>query len=207
MITAFLTSLSANAILFTGLTGASIALWAILSRRATVRRQLTITMLQEKLWDGDYIEKSDRFYSLLSDQTLVSKQLDGFERAQLLKRSGTFANEPDDTKRELQAAIDDVRTIRTILNDRELIAIGIREGIYDDAIFKRYWYSTLLKERDAAELFIMRTKRLVEPDQRSRVYIEFQELAARWEEAGPYKRNRRSFKLPFIGRVSVERSN
>lgn len=71
-----------------------------------------------------------------------------------------------------------LETIRLILNDYELIAIGISEDIIDETLYKRWFESTLIRDFDAAFATIDTLRRRTKIDG---LYVEFEALARRWK--------------------------
>jgi hypothetical protein len=62
-------------------------------------------------------------------------------------------------------------------NRYEILAIGIKEGIIDERIYKSYWRGTLLADWKRVETAVhyMRNRQ-----QNPKIYIEFEDLARKW---------------------------
>lgn len=66
--------------------------------------------------------------------------------------------------------------IRTVLNDYEMLAVGVQFGVFDLAIIKRYYKSTITRDWGHAAPFVYKLR----TDLKSQaIYHEFEELA-RW---------------------------
>lgn len=156
------------------------AILTIITQRAINRRRATVDMMTTKAWDRDYTETLEHFYGAMRNQEELMVNFD------LVRKHGDFQADPDsalteEVKKKVETARKSLFRIRYILNDRELVAIGIREGIYDETIYRRQWYSTTLKEWHYASPFVARMR-----TDTPRAYIEFEALARRWETEGPW---------------------
>ncbi|MHB9798448.1 DUF4760 domain-containing protein [Pseudomonas sp. MT3] len=69
--------------------------------------------------------------------------------------------------------------ILAIINNYEFIALGIREGALDEAIYKRAVYSQVMRDWKAMKAFIMELRR---QNQIDTLFQEFEVLAKRWEK-------------------------
>lgn len=70
--------------------------------------------------------------------------------------------------------------IRTVLNNYEFIAAGIKEGAFDEEIYKRMKRSILIRDWDALAAYVAEIRRRTG---REKIYIEFQWLAERWKKS------------------------
>lgn len=70
--------------------------------------------------------------------------------------------------------------IRTILNNYEFIAAGIKEGAFDEEIYKRMKRSILIRDWDALAAYVTEIRRRTG---REKIYIEMQWLAERWKKS------------------------
>lgn len=111
-------------------------------------------MLARKEWDGDYIEAKSAFNKLRDAE------------------SGLAVWAKPEHKDSPQ-----LTNIRNTLNDYELIAVGIQEGILDEALYRRWFRQSLLKDWEAAQPFIRAIQRR---EGSARIFCEFEWLAARW---------------------------
>lgn len=154
-----------GAVLFTGLLGAALALYAVISQRAITRRQQTLQHFAKIDTDKDMIEARKEFIRL-------AKEPGGLAQWAEADKEGT---------KEADA-------IRLILNDFELSAVGMQFGIIDLGFYKRYSRSTVLRYWNHAAPFIYAIRA------RSGVYSiyhEFEELA-RWFQDGKARMPRRT---------------
>lgn len=70
--------------------------------------------------------------------------------------------------------------IRTVLNNYEFIAAGIKEGAFDEEIYKRMKRSILIRDWDALSAYVAEVRRRTH---REKIFIEFQWLAERWKKS------------------------
>lgn len=70
--------------------------------------------------------------------------------------------------------------IQTLLNHYEFIAAGIKEGAFDEEIYKRMKRSIIIHHWHALSAYIAERRRVLERDQ---LYMEFEWLAKRWENS------------------------
>ena len=104
------------AILATGFAAAVVAIWGIISQRAITRRQVTLEHISRQEGDKELIEARSKFI-------LLAKAPGGLE---------PFADVSKETASELVF-------IKLVLNEYELIAIGIERGIIDFELY-RLWF-------------------------------------------------------------------
>ncbi|MBU0592426.1 MAG: DUF4760 domain-containing protein [Gammaproteobacteria bacterium] len=69
--------------------------------------------------------------------------------------------------------------IQSVLNNYEFIASGIKEGAFDEEIYKRMKRSVVIRDWKAFSGYIAELRRA---KQRDKLYIEFEWLAKRWEK-------------------------
>lgn len=70
--------------------------------------------------------------------------------------------------------------IQTLLNHYEFIAAGIKEGAFDEEIYKRMKRSIMIHHWHALSAYVAERRRVLERD---KLYIEFEWLARRWEHS------------------------
>lgn len=70
--------------------------------------------------------------------------------------------------------------IKTLLNNYEFIAAGIKEGAFDEEIYKRMTRSILIRDWDAFSAYVAELRRQTE---REKIYAEFQWLVERWKRS------------------------
>lgn len=192
------------AILLTGLAGSFLTAMTIQTQRSINRRRSTFEMLSRVIWDKDYIEASAAFYHIMKDQKLLMKYYDQFSECRSLKNRGEWECLPNSDKEKFEPGISIVTSIRSVLNDRELMAIGIREGTFDEVIYRRWWHSTYVKEWKESSALVARFRS--EPTGPGpAAYTEMELLARKWEAEGPWTRRDRHIR--FFGRnITVSRS-
>jgi Domain of unknown function (DUF4760) len=164
---AFVAPNNVGATLVIGLLAAAMAAWGIFTQRAVARRRATLDLISSLERDGDVIAARSKFIELAKSEGGLAN----------------WAGQSNENSAEAQS-------IRTVLNEFELFAIGIQRGIIDFELYKRWNRSSVIRywQHAAPYVHILRT-RLNNPA----IYHEYEELV-RWMkgEAMP-KRNR------FIG--------
>lgn len=163
-------------------------------------------MLSSKIWDQDYILSSRIFYQMLKDQKTLMQQYDLFVEGRGKKNNGEWSKLRADEKKIYDDAYETISHVRFILNDRELVAIGIREGTYDEPIFRRWWYTTYIQEWRESSAFVARIRADAQVSAAANAYAEFDALARRWQAEGPWSKSDRHFKLPGGRFVTISRS-
>lgn len=73
---------------------------------------------------------------------------------------------------------DRVQPIFKLLNKYEVFSIGIKNGLYDEDTFFEYMGTTFVKTYRRTESIIEALRRL---RQNSRIYLNFEAIARRWE--------------------------
>jgi hypothetical protein len=146
--------LTAGAILLSATVAALFAHLSIRATREMACKRATLDLIQNRELDGDYIEAKYKFNKLRDEDGGLTKWADKAKR-----------NEPE------------VAAIRTILNGHELVAIGIKEKIIDEELYRRWFRSSLLKDWRKSKAFI---EHLRETEEVPRLFIEFEWLADRW---------------------------
>jgi hypothetical protein len=111
----------------------------------------------EQLWDNDYIEQRQKFIRLRDENG-------GNE---LIKHA-----EPQNE------GTDDAAAIRAMLNNYELLAVGIHEGVLDEALYRNYLCSTVVKDFERMKPYIDAIRKR----DMARAYIEYEKLYERWRE-------------------------
>lgn len=144
--------LAPGAIFVSAIIAAIVAVTAILQQRAIARKRAMIDALLKKNWDPRYIELRREFVRLRDDRGAL------LEAAKVENQAGA-----------------DASAIRSILNDYEITALGIKRGILDETIFRLWVKTVFLNDCDKLRPFIAEI-RLRSP----RVYVELEELAEKW---------------------------
>jgi Domain of unknown function (DUF4760) len=139
-----------GAVLLVGFVAATIAVWGIVSQRAVARSRATLDVILHSEADGDLIAARKRFI-------------------ELAKGSGGLAPWAD----EAQEKSDQTQTIRLVLNEFELISIGIQRGIIDYELYKRWYRSGVIQHWKHAAPFVTALRARTGNDA---LYHEFEEL-------------------------------
>jgi Domain of unknown function (DUF4760) len=135
---------------------AILAFIAIVVSRRVARRQAAINAIFESKRDEELV-KSNRHIAKLHQEE---------------RNFATFAKkEHIDT--------DDAKAIRYVLNHYEYVSVGISLGIYDEQIFKRSSYTTVVRLYDRTKPFI---EALREIEGIRTIYQDFECLVFRWKQ-------------------------
>lgn len=203
----FLGSNTWVAIVFSGIIGLLAALYTVRTQRLINRRRATVDMIMNKNWDSDYINTSTIFYDAMKDQKKLIEIYDRFVEVRDLKTTGKWDDLPEPDRASYESATKTVTAIKSILNDRELVAIGIREGTYDEVIYRRWWYSTFMLEWRLSSSLIsrMRTDPALSGGSQY-AYRDMEALARRWEAEGPWLPRERHYQLPGGRVVTIQRA-
>jgi hypothetical protein len=198
----FLNQHGGLAIWIAALITVTVGLMTIQTQRSINRRRATIDMFMQKIWDKDYLKASEGFADVMKDQTKLMNAHDMFIKSVDLKRRNEWGKLSAVEKEDLERAASTIYDVVRVLNDRELIAIGIRDGTYDEAICRRWWYSTFLREWKLSSTFVARIRTDPQLGAAAAAYNQMQELAERWESEGPWQKDSTHIKL-FGGRSLV----
>ena len=191
----FLDGHPALAIWTAGLITITIGILTIRTQRSINRRRATIDMFMKKMWDEDYLKASGTFVDVMKDQTKLMNLHDMFAKALDLKRRNEWAGLSAAEKDKYEFATSVIYDVVKVLNDRELVAIGIRDGAYDDAICRRWWYSAFLSEWKLSSTFVARIRTDPQLGAAAAAFTQMQELAERWESQGPWQKDSRHIRL------------
>lgn len=145
-----------GAILISAIIGACVALRSISEQRRIARKRATLDILVQKEWDSDYIAARAEFVKLRDGP-------DGLD----FWAQNQHKNSPQTVN------------IRNTLNDYELIAIGIKEDILDEELYKRWFKTSFLRDWRAAQGFIREIRRQLNTPT---LFTEMDWLAQRWGE-------------------------
>lgn len=139
------------------LVGVLVAVISVLSVRATARKK----------------QSADVIFATRSDELLQKGvRLIREEALHIQSNIRKYANAPDSNSENAAA-------IRYVLNHYENIAIGIQDGIYDEEMFKKASFSTIMEIRRHSETFITDVRVTA---QRETLYQEFCWLCTRWKK-------------------------
>lgn len=158
------------ATLITGLLGAGvglfavlIAVWGVVSSRAIARRQSTMTHLATLEADGSSQKARRTFSKLVREEGSITH----------------YAEKEHEGTENLGAII-------TVLNEFELISVGIQRGIIEPELFRRLNQSNVAFYWRHAQPFVVALRTRVE---RQSLYHEFEEMA-RWMSQNRVPRRR-----------------
>ncbi|MCP4327556.1 MAG: DUF4760 domain-containing protein [Alphaproteobacteria bacterium] len=146
--------ITAGAILISASVAACAAIGSIREQRKIAKKRATLDLLSRKEWDSDYIEARKVFLGLRDEDPGLVEWA-----------------KPEHRK------TPQVTNIKNTLNDYELIAIGIKENILDEELYKRWFRSSFLKDWHKSRDFIVTLR---ERDGVPTLFCEFEWLAKKW---------------------------
>lgn len=152
-----------TAVLIVGFVAAAVALWGIFSQRALARRKATLDVILRSEADGDLIAARKFFI-------------------QLAKAPGGLATWADVSNENT----DEAQAIRLVLNEFELISIGIQRGIIDYELYRRWYRSGVIRHWSHAAPFVTALRARTGNDA---LYREFEEMC-RWMNENRMPRRR-----------------
>ncbi|HEY8581043.1 MAG TPA: DUF4760 domain-containing protein [Beijerinckiaceae bacterium] len=145
-----------EATLVIGAVAALIAVWGVLTQRAIARRRATFDHIAKTEADADVIKARRKFIEL-------AKANGGLAR---------WAEEEHERSEEVQS-------IKLILNDFELIAIGIQRGIIDMEFYKRWYKSGVVRHWSHAHPFVAALRSRT---RNNMLFHEFEQLAGWFDD-------------------------
>lgn len=130
------------------------------SNKSTARRRATLDMVLKTFIDDEGRDRYDKYRKLI--------------------REFQDENNPADMLiyAEADAPIDAAKaTLRDQLNEYELVSLGIRKGVFDEAVYKLWFQGQF--ERDFVDLcpYITRVR-----EQRPSVFCEYVRLYEKWQK-------------------------
>lgn len=125
-------------------------------QRRISRQTLTLTLIERQLWDQDYIKARKGFIAI---------------------RDGSSKDQLKTLALPASAGTDDAATVRSILNNYELISIGISSGVLDAAMYKTYFRGTFVSDHEAISSFIQ-SAQTISP----KAYKEYGALYEKWRQ-------------------------
>lgn len=146
--------LSPLAVLLSAVIGAAVALHSIKHQREIARKRATLDLISQREWEPEAIKIRDEFVK-------IRDTAGGLQ---------PWAEKPFRDTPQLA-------TIVAVLNEYELIAVGIREGILDEELYNRWYKSSYLSHWESLRGFIHRIR---ETEERYKLFIEFENLAYHW---------------------------
>ena len=158
-------------VFWVALLGAIISFWAIISQRSITRRLATLQLLTESEADVELIDARQVFIELANSKAGLHEY---GARDKLYTKEGM--------------------AIRMVLNELELVSIGIQRGVLEYEFIKRWSRSTILKYYAAAKPFIARVEQDAPPG--AKYYQELKVLCD-WLDGKQEPRRRRFWALFF----------
>lgn len=140
---------------FVGIVGAVVAVWGVFTQRAIAARRATIDFIARSEADHDLMAARKRFIMLA--------KAGGLSPYAAIDKEGT----------------PDTEVIRIVLNEFELVAIGIQRGILDYTIYSRWMKSEANRYWNHALPFITELRTRLHNDE---IYKEF-EVLQNWLKA------------------------
>ncbi|HET9511813.1 MAG TPA: DUF4760 domain-containing protein [Sphingomonas sp.] len=154
-----------EAIFVTALAATIIAIWGIVTTRVVARRVATM----------------DRFTRIATDKDMIAAREKFIE---LTEQPGGLAAYADDNP---FGRSEEIKAIRTILNDFEQLALGIQFGVLDLELIKRYHRTGIIRDWGHAAPFIYKLRAKIGSPA---IYHEFEELARSLQTNRMPSRNR-----------------
>jgi hypothetical protein len=133
---------------------AAIGLYTLGASSRQERRRATVDVLLELLHDKEFLETRAKVKALIDA---------GLDIPALLSKEG----------------IDNRRLLLSILSRYEFMASGLREGAFDEGIYQRMYYTTIVTDWASLQAFIfaLRKQRNLQTP-----YQELQQLVLRWQK-------------------------
>lgn len=163
---------------------AGIAIWTVVNQWAISRRQLTIEVLRELETDKEYADAQRRFNRIARREHSLKGYAKGLPEHLKLRPTVPKKGTKKELKRaekklaqfeaDLAAWRDDEAAILLVLNQDELLAIGIRNSILDYRLICAYWRTALVRRYVSASDYI---GELRHQTRTPTMYIEMQRFA------------------------------
>jgi len=147
-----------EAIFITALLAGAVALWGVVTTRIVARRTATLEHFRRIAADKDMIEARAAFIILTQEP------------------GGLAFYACENPLAPNNGHAEKIDYIRTVLNDYEMLAVGVQFGVFDLAIIKRYYKTTILRDWGHAAPFIYKLRSDLKA---AAIYHEFEELG-RW---------------------------
>jgi hypothetical protein len=126
----------------------------------------------------DQIQASAKTNTLSSTlQMLMQMQINDHWRENRLKFV-TLRDHPDGLKKHSLKSTDENLCVKSVLNQYELIAIGIHSEILDSKMFENYYRGTVLKDWLACAEFVAEERKV-----NNRFWVELQTLTKTFEDS------------------------
>lgn len=140
------------------------AIWAIYHNGKMSKRRATVDVIIQENQDAVLRDAKTTIFRVLKETSLI----------ELYKNETNRGNKHRDM-------------LLVILNRYEFIAQGIRSGAFEEKIYKRMQYSSIMKMWKMSKPLIEEIRRI---EERDTLYQEFQWLATRWGKAPLKKCNK-----------------
>jgi hypothetical protein len=146
-----LACLSASVILIAAIIG---VVW----QRRISRQTLTFQTIENQIWDGDYIAARKAFIEI---------------------RDSKSAAELSTLASAASAKIPEAAAIRSVLNNYEIMAVGMMKGVLDETMYKRFFRATFMRDHEMIKPFIDALR------QRSpKAFVEYTAVYEKWRKEG-----------------------
>ncbi len=122
----------------------------IVSQRNVSRRRATVDYITNLINDRDYIQARQKFIKIGANPEKIT----------------ALAN-------FIEPSSEEALAVQLVLNNYELITIGIHRGVLDYKIYKRYAKGTVIKDWDVTAPFIKQLRLTADNDN---IYAEFETL-------------------------------
>jgi len=145
----------------TAITGSALtAVTVLLYTRRANRRRATLDMVMKTFVDDNGRQLYDRFISLTRK---AESSTDPFTFASLKNHTPEIEN--------------DRNTVIDQMNTYELVALGIRKGVFDEDFYKRWYHGQFVRDYKALEPLILAVQK-----DRPSTFCEFKALYEHWEK-------------------------
>ena len=138
------------------LISAGVAVCALVYNTKLLRKRATIDLVMHQRGDPIYNKAKRKFLELHENTAQFSKFA-------LKEHYGSEEND----------------AILVVLNSHEFVAMGVREGAFDEKTYKRLRWSSLVRDWNALETYVAEFRKSRE---RPTLFQEFELLAKRWKK-------------------------
>ena len=138
------------------LISAAVAVGAIVYNGGNARRRATIDLVM-------HLRQNDALVQAKKKVLVLHEKNTQFFKFALMEHAGS----------------EESNSVLEVLNSHEFVAVGIREGAFDEKIYKRMQWSVLVRDWDALETFVMEFRK---SRNRKTLYQDFELLAKRWKK-------------------------
>ncbi|WP_196802179.1 DUF4760 domain-containing protein [Sphingomonas phyllosphaerae] len=159
----------------TAVLSALVALTVLRYTRAANRRRATLDMVMKTLMDDSVQAKYATFKSVLSKDKNTA---DEFKIESLLLTTSVISPER--------------RAVLAQLNVYELMALGIRRGIFDEAFYKRWYHNQFMIDYEGAQAFISGLQA-----NKPSIFWECSNLYRKWDKSGHPESTPSAFKMAW----------